>query len=62
MNPGKVSGLSWSTVRSIIYLRDEIGRRADRPAGLQGHLRTLASSTAQQVLRFHRMQQSAPAA
>jgi len=59
----KVSGLSWSTVRSIIYLRDEIS--GGEPTDLQACKDTyerLRPSTAQQVLRFHRMQQSAPAA
>jgi len=59
----KVSGLSWSTVRSIINLRDEIsgGEPTDLPACKDTYER-LRPSTAQQVLRFHRMQQSAPAA
>jgi len=59
----KVSGLSWSTVRAIINLRDEIS--GSEPTDLQTCKDTyerLRPSTAQQVLRFHRMQQSAPAA
>ncbi|WP_426435001.1 DUF2336 domain-containing protein [Bradyrhizobium genosp. P] len=59
----KVSGLSWSTVRAIIHLRDEIS--GGEPTDLQACKDTyerLRPSTAQQVLRFHRMQQSAPAA
>jgi uncharacterized protein (DUF2336 family) len=59
----KVSGLSWSTVRAIIHLRDEIS--GSEPTDLQACKDTyerLRPSTAQQVLRFHRMQQSAPAA
>ena len=59
----KVAGLSWSTVKSIIHLRDEIS--GGEPADLQACKDTyerLRPSTAQQVLRFHRMQQSAPAA
>ncbi|KJC62687.1 hypothetical protein UP10_00400 [Bradyrhizobium sp. LTSPM299] len=59
----KVSGLSWSTVRAIIDLRDEIS--GAEPTDLQACKETyerLRPSTAQQVLRFHRMQQSAPAA
>ncbi|KJC49409.1 hypothetical protein UP09_06740 [Bradyrhizobium sp. LTSP885] len=59
----KVSGLSWSTVRAIIHLRDEIS--GAEPTDLQACKETyerLRPSTAQQVLRFHRMQQSAPAA
>ncbi|MBR0694667.1 DUF2336 domain-containing protein [Bradyrhizobium lablabi] len=59
----KVSGLSWSTVRAIIDLRDEIsgGQPTDLLACKETYER-LRPSTAQQVLRFHRMQQSAPAA
>ena len=59
----KVSGLSWSTVRAIINLRDEIsgGDPTDVQACKDTYER-LRPSTAQQVLRFHRMQQSAPAA
>ncbi|VIO65668.1 hypothetical protein CI1B_07740 [Bradyrhizobium ivorense] len=59
----KVSGLSWSTVRAIINLRDDIS--GGEPTDLQTCKETyerLRPSTAQQVLRFHRMQQSAPAA
>jgi uncharacterized protein (DUF2336 family) len=59
----KVSGLSWSTVRAIINLRDEIS--GGDPTDIQACKDTyerLRPSTAQQVLRFHRMQQSAPAA
>jgi hypothetical protein len=59
----KVSGLSWSTVRAIINLRDEIS--GSEPTDLHACKDTyerLRPSTAQQVLRFHRMQQSAPAA
>lgn len=59
----KVAGLGWSTVRSIINLRDEL--QCGQPTDLQTCKDTyqrLRESTAQQVLRFHRMQQSAPAA
>lgn len=59
----KVSNLSWSTVRAIINLRDDIS--SGEPTNLQACKETyerLRPSTAQQVLRFHRMQQSAPAA
>ncbi|KWV57931.1 hypothetical protein AS156_37690 [Bradyrhizobium macuxiense] len=59
----KVSGLSWTTVRAIINLRDDIS--GGEPTDLQACKDTyerLRPSTAQQVLRFHRMQQSAPAA
>ncbi|MBR0872287.1 DUF2336 domain-containing protein [Bradyrhizobium tropiciagri] len=59
----KVSALSWSTVRAIINLRDDIlgGEPTDLQACKDTYER-LRPSTAQQVLRFHRMQQSAPAA
>jgi uncharacterized protein (DUF2336 family) len=60
----KVSGMSWSTVKAIINMRDDLSGmdRADLEACRQTYER-LRTSTAQQVLRFHRMQQSAvPAA
>jgi uncharacterized protein (DUF2336 family) len=60
----KVSGMSWTTVRSIINMRDELseGEPTDINACRETYER-LRPSTAQQVLRFHRMQQSAaPAA
>ena len=59
----KVSGMSWSTVRSIIIMRDDLsgGEPTDVQACKDTYER-LRPSTAQQVLRFHRMQQdSAPA-
>ena len=40
----KVAGMSWSTVRAIINMRDELsGGGADRSRGLQGHLRAAAA-------------------
>lgn len=55
----KVSGMSWSTVKNIIDMRDDL---ADcQPTDLQACKDTyerLRPSTAQQVLRFHRMQQT----
>ncbi|HJZ21055.1 MAG TPA: DUF2336 domain-containing protein [Bradyrhizobium sp.] len=60
----KVSGMSWSTVRAIINMRDDLSgiARSDLEACKATYER-LRPSTAQQVLRFHRMQQSAaPAA
>jgi uncharacterized protein (DUF2336 family) len=60
----KVSGMSWSTVKSIINLRDDLADtdRTNLEACRQTYER-LRTSTAQQVLRFHRMQQTtAPAA
>jgi hypothetical protein len=60
----KVSGMSWSTVKAIINMRDDLSGM--EPADLQTCKATyerLRPSTAQQVLRFHRMQQTAaPAA
>jgi uncharacterized protein (DUF2336 family) len=60
----KVAALSWSTVRAIINLRDDLSGM--EPSDLQACKATyerLRPSTAQQVLRFHRMQQqNAPAA
>jgi hypothetical protein len=60
----KVSGMSWSTVKAIINMRDDLSGtdRADLQACKATYER-LRPSTAQQVLRFHRMQQTAaPAA
>ena len=60
----KVAGMSWSTVRAIINMRDNLSRI--EPTDLKSCRDTyerLRPSTAQQVLRFHRMQQTAaPAA
>jgi hypothetical protein len=56
----KVSGMSWSTVRAIINMRDTLmgGDRSDLHACKDTYDR-LRTSTAQQVLRFHRMQETA---
>jgi len=59
----KVSGMSWSTVKAIIDMRDDLSGM--EPTDLQTCKATyerLRPSTAQQVLRFHRMQQSAASA
>ena len=55
----KVSGMSWSTVKAVINLRDDLagGEPTDLNACRDTYER-LRPSTAQQVLRFHRMQQS----
>jgi uncharacterized protein (DUF2336 family) len=55
----KVSGMSWSTVRAIINMRDDLsgGEPTDLNACRDTYER-LRPSTAQQVLRFHRMQQT----
>jgi uncharacterized protein (DUF2336 family) len=57
----KVAGISWSTVKAIINMRDELsdGEPTDLAACKDTYER-LRPSTAQQVLRFHRMQQAAP--
>jgi uncharacterized protein (DUF2336 family) len=58
----KVAGLSWLTVRSIIALREEI--MGSEPLDLEASRLTyerLRLSTAQQALRFHRMQESTTA-
>jgi uncharacterized protein (DUF2336 family) len=60
----KVSGMSWTTVKAIINMRDDLSGsdRSDLEA-CKGTYERLRPSTAQQVLRFHRMQQTAaPAA
>lgn len=56
----KVAGMSWSTVKAIINMRDELldGEPTDLAACKDTYER-LRPSTAQQVLRFHRMQQAA---
>jgi uncharacterized protein (DUF2336 family) len=57
----KVGGLSWSTVKTIINMRKDLAKIevTDINAAEQTYER-LRPSTAQQVLRFHRMQQTAP--
>jgi uncharacterized protein (DUF2336 family) len=58
----KVAGMSWTTVKSIIHMRDELsgGEPTDIGACKDTYER-LRPSTAQQVLRFHRMQQTSAA-
>ena len=52
---------SWPTVRTIIRMRDELsGTEPADLAACQDTYERLRPSTAQQVLRFHRMQQNAP--
>ena len=60
----KVSGMSWSTVKAIINMRDDLSGLEPADLGAcKATYERLRPSTAQQVLRFHRMQQSAaPAA
>src|SRR3954470_6244351 len=58
----KGSGMSWPTVKAIINMRDDLGGtdRTNLEACRQTYER-LRTSTAQQVLRFHRMQQATAA-
>ena len=59
----KVAGMSWTTVKSIINMRDDLA--GDDPTDLAACKDTyerLRPSTAQQVLRFHRMQQTSTSA
>lgn len=63
----KVAGMSWSGVRAIVAMRDKLSGGAQTDLlSLRETYERLRSSTAQQALRFHRMQQStggpAPAA
>jgi uncharacterized protein (DUF2336 family) len=60
----KVSGMSWATVKAIIEMRDNLsGAEPTDLAACKATYERLRPSTAQQVLRFHRMQQTAtPAA
>ena len=58
----KVAGLSWSTVKLIIEMRE--GLSGTEPLDLKTSQTTyerLRLSTAQQVLRFHKMREAAPA-
>jgi hypothetical protein len=59
----RVAGLSWSTVKTIINMRDELsGGDPTDIAACKDTYDRLRPSTAQQVLRFHRMQQNVPGA
>jgi uncharacterized protein (DUF2336 family) len=56
----KISGMSWSTVKSIIRMRDKLaGKELSDLETCKATYERLRPSTAQQVLRFHRMQQTA---
>ena len=58
----KVAGMSWTTVKAIISMRDQLS--GSGPTDLHNSKDTyerLRPSTAQQVLRFHRMQQTTTA-
>jgi uncharacterized protein (DUF2336 family) len=63
----KVAELSWPTVRAIVAMRDKLsGGKPTDALSARDTYEGLRTATAQQVLRFHRMQQStdspAPAA
>ena len=60
----KVSGVSWPTVKAIINMRDDLsGIKPVDLGACKATYERLRPSTAQQVLRFHRMQMTtAPAA
>ena len=56
----KVSGMSWSTVKALINMRDHLaGKETSDLDSCKATYERLRPSTAQQVLRFHRMQQTA---
>jgi uncharacterized protein (DUF2336 family) len=59
----KAAGMQWSSVRAIIAMREKLsdGSQTDMLT-LRDTYEALRSSTAQQVLRFHRMQSTIPAA
>ena len=55
----KISGMTWSTVRAIINMRDDLsGMEPSDLMTCKATYERLRPSTAQQVLRFHRMQQA----
>ena len=55
----KVAGMSWASVRAIIAMREKLsGDSQTDMLTLRDTYEALRSSTAQQVLRFHRMQHS----
>ena len=56
----KISGMSWPTVRALINMRDDLaGKERSDLEACKATYERLRPSTAQQVLRFHRMQQMA---
>jgi uncharacterized protein (DUF2336 family) len=59
----KVAGMQWSSVRAIIAMREKLsgGSQTDMLT-LRDTYEALRGSTAQQVLRFHRMQSTTSAA
>lgn len=58
----KAAGMQWPSVRAIIAMREKLsGSTPADMLALRDSYETLRSSTAQQVLRFHRMQSATPA-
>jgi uncharacterized protein (DUF2336 family) len=56
----KVSGMSWPTVKALINMREHLaGKEPSDLDSCKATYERLRPSTAQQVLRFHRMQQTA---
>jgi uncharacterized protein (DUF2336 family) len=56
----KVTGLSWPTLNKILQMRDELAGTASTDLSEYKHsYEMLRTSTAQQVLRFYRMEKSA---
>jgi uncharacterized protein (DUF2336 family) len=55
----KVAGVSWSTAEAIIRMRDAMSATTSDLKACRATFERLRTSTAQQVLRFHRMQHSA---
>ncbi|MBW7964291.1 DUF2336 domain-containing protein [Bradyrhizobium sp. BR 10261] len=59
----KVAGMQWSSVRAIIAMREKLsGSSQTDMLALRDTYEALRSSTAEQVLRFHRMQNVTSAA
>ena len=55
----KVTGLSWPTLKAVMDMRGVLsGSTIDDIDEFKRSYETLRASTAQQVLRFHRMRQS----
>ncbi|WP_291858268.1 DUF2336 domain-containing protein [Bradyrhizobium sp.] len=56
----KVGSMSWPTVKAIVNMRDDLAKLEPTDlAACRATYERLRPSTAQQVLRFHRMQQAA---
>lgn len=55
----KVTGMSWSTAKAIVAMRDRLSATASDIEDCRLTYERLRQSTAQQVLRFHHMQHAA---